>query len=163
MDYSLKKQNCFLLKKNVFSCFASLSTNHKSLCFVRIQYNAPVIEPLLNPGQVTVQGGSNSRSVCWLANNLPLMWSRQKRHIVCSLPAQTFHWYKGWTEEDPTHLPVARQKRWDPLTSSTINHDYLPTVLEELPTNGLPPTSIDFNLKKIPLWGSTKVELYPCI
>ena len=45
------------------------STNRLSLCFVRIQYHAPVISPLLNPSQVPVKGGSNSRSVCWLANN----------------------------------------------------------------------------------------------
>ena len=43
--------------------------NHWSLSFVRIQYHAPVMAPLLNPSQVPVKGGSESRSVCWLANN----------------------------------------------------------------------------------------------
>ena len=45
------------------------STNHSSLSIIRIQYHAPVIAPHLNPSQVPVKGGSNSRSVCWLANN----------------------------------------------------------------------------------------------
>ena len=45
------------------------STNHYILSFVRIQHHAPVIAPLLNPCQVPVKGGSNCRSVCWLANN----------------------------------------------------------------------------------------------
>ena len=44
-------------------------TNYRSLSFVRIQYHAQEIAPLLNPSQVPVKGGSNSRSVCWLANN----------------------------------------------------------------------------------------------
>ena len=41
----------------------------KAFRFVRIQYHAPVIAPLLNPSQAPVKGGSYSRSVCWLANN----------------------------------------------------------------------------------------------
>ena len=45
------------------------STNHQSLSFVRIQYHAPVIAPLLNSSQVPALGGSNSRSVCYLGNN----------------------------------------------------------------------------------------------
>ena len=48
------------------------STNHKSLSFVRIQYHAPVITLLLNPSQVNVKGGCNSRFVCCLANNCQL-------------------------------------------------------------------------------------------
>ena len=44
------------------------STNHQSLSFIRIDH-APVIAPLMNPSQVPVRGASNSRSVCWLANN----------------------------------------------------------------------------------------------
>ena len=39
------------------------SNNDESLSFVSIQYHAKVIAPLLNPGQVLVMGGSNSRSV----------------------------------------------------------------------------------------------------
>ena len=39
-----------------------------SINFVRIQYHAPVIAPLLNPSQVPVKRVSNSRSVCRLAN-----------------------------------------------------------------------------------------------
>ena len=45
------------------------STRQLSLSFVRIQYHAPVIAPLLNHSQVSVKGGFNSRSVCCLANN----------------------------------------------------------------------------------------------
>ena len=45
------------------------STNDESLSFVRNQYRAPVIVPLPNPSKVPVNGGSNSRFVCWLANN----------------------------------------------------------------------------------------------
>ena len=40
------------------------SNNNQSLSLVRIQYNAPVIAPLMNLRQVTVKGGSNGRSVC---------------------------------------------------------------------------------------------------
>ena len=65
-------------------------TNRKSLNFVRI----PVIAQLLNPSQVPVKGGSNSRYVCLLGNNC------QWRGVIsigmaCTPPAQTFHWYKG--------------------------------------------------------------------
>ena len=42
------------------------STNDLSLSFVRIKYHAQVIAPLLNPRQVPVKGGSNSRSVAGL-------------------------------------------------------------------------------------------------
>ena len=45
------------------------STNEESLSFVGIQYHAPVVTPLMNPIKVNVKGGSNSRSVYWLANN----------------------------------------------------------------------------------------------
>ena len=45
------------------------STNDSCRSFVRIQYHAPVISQLLNPSQVPVKEGSNSRSVCWLAND----------------------------------------------------------------------------------------------
>ena len=38
------------------------STNDCMPSLVRIQYHAPVIAPLLNPSQVPVNGGSNSRS-----------------------------------------------------------------------------------------------------
>ena len=41
----------------------------KALRFVRILYHTLVIAPLLNSSQVPVEGCSNSRSVCWLANN----------------------------------------------------------------------------------------------
>ena len=93
------------------------------------------------------------------------------RHIVCSLPAQTFHRNKGWTEEDQTHFPVAHQKRLGYiLTSSTINHDCLPAVGEELLTNGQRTATYTnrFNLAALSraLSGSTKLNnmgLHPWI
>ena len=59
----------------------------------------------------TASCSSGSKLAVQACEQLPLMWSHQHRHIVCSPPAQTFQWYKGWTEEDPTHFPVVRQKR----------------------------------------------------
>ena len=61
------------------------------------------------------------------------------------------------TEEDPTHLPVARQKRLGSThyISSTIKHDSQPAVGEELyklTAHCMPPTPIDFDLYKRRLW-----------
>ena len=113
------------------------STHQYCLSFVNIQHHAPVIAPQLNLAKSLLwEAATACRSVCWLANNC------QKRGVTSKGIYPVLHQLKhvpGIKDEQQrtqhTSLRHARND-WDPLTNSAINHDSLPAVGEELPTNG---------------------------
>ena len=87
------------------------SINQQSISFVRIQLMHQWIHQSWIRAKSLLREAATAG--CLLAcEQLPVTWSRQHRHVVCSPPAQTFHLYKD--EQKSTqhmHFPVERQKR----------------------------------------------------
>ena len=107
----------------------------KDLIFLGLQYHAPVIAPLLNPSLVPVKEVATAGLTAVLritASNV----CHQKG--IKSVLHQLIYFTGIMDEQKRTqHTSLWHDRNdWGPLTSSTINHDSLHAVGEELPTNG---------------------------